>query len=101
MNDYGFTSAFAAQLNRYLAFKESMGFYGSSRVWYLKRFDRYCVEGWVSDQLQRSGHYRSWMSYIRDFGRWLVAYGSESAYVLSNQWRAPFVPAQPYLAVQR
>jgi hypothetical protein len=78
MNDYGFTSAFAAELNRYLAFKESMGFYGSSRVWYLKRFDRYCVEhgrdvfnsdtveGWVSDQLQRSGRYRSWMSYIHE-----------------------------------
>jgi integrase len=109
MKDYGFSSAFAADMNRYLAFKESMGFYGSSRVWYLKRFDRYCVEhgrdvfdsdtveGWVSDQLQRSGRYRSWMSYIRDFGRWLVAQGSESAYVLSDQWKALFVPARPYL----
>jgi integrase len=113
MNDYGFTSSFAAELNRYLAFKESMGFYGSSRVWYLKRFDRYCVEhghdvfdsdtveGWVSDQLQRSGRYRSWMSYIRDFGRWLVAHGNERAYVLSDQWKAPFVPARPYLMSRR
>jgi integrase len=112
-NDYGFISPFAPELNRYLAFKESMGFYGSSRVRYLKRFDRYCVEhdrqvfdsdtveGWVSDQLQRSSRYRSWMSYIRDFGRWLVTQGNESAYVLSDQWKAPFVPARPYLLSSR
>jgi hypothetical protein len=85
---------------------------GSSRVWYLKKFDAYCtghdrtvfdrdtVEGWVSIQLERSGRYRSWMSYIRDFGRWLRVHGSESAYVLSDQWKAPFVPAHPYLLSQ-
>ncbi|MGH3732148.1 MAG: tyrosine-type recombinase/integrase [Acidimicrobiales bacterium] len=113
MKDYGFTSAFAPELNRYLAFKENMGFYGSSRIWYLKRFDRYCVEhgrdvfdqttveGWVAGQLQRSDRFRSWMSYIRDVGRWLVAEGNESAYVLSDQWRAPFVPARPYLLSRR
>ena len=84
---YGFTSAFAPQLDAYLAFKQKMGFYGASRIWYLKRFDAYCtahgravfdrdtVEGWVSEQLARSGRYRSWMSYIRDVGRWLQAHG--------------------------
>jgi hypothetical protein len=42
----------------YLAFKEKVGFYGTSRIWYLKQFDAYCtahertvfdrdtVEGW-------------------------------------------------------
>jgi hypothetical protein len=85
MNARGFTSAFAAQLEAYLAFKEKLGFYGTSRIWYLKQFDAYCtahertvfdrdtVEGWVSQQLTRSGRYRSWMSYIRDVGRWLQA----------------------------
>jgi integrase len=109
MNGHGFTSAFATDLDQYLAFKANMGFTGSSRVWYLKKFDAYCtghdrtvfdrdtVEGWVSTQLERSGRYRSWMSYIRDFGRWLRVHGSESAYVLSDQWKAPFVPAHPYL----
>ena len=83
----GFTSMFAPQLEDYLAFKQKMGFYGTSRIWYLHRFDAYCadhdrrvfdrdtVEGWVADQLTRSGRYRSWMSYIRDFGRWLQAHG--------------------------
>ena len=89
MNGHGFTSAFATELDQYLAFKANMGFTGSSRVWYLKKFDAYCaehdravfdrgaVEGWVTAQLERSGRYRSWMSYIRDFGRWLCAQGNE------------------------
>jgi hypothetical protein len=42
MSAHGFTSAFAQELDAYLAFKEKMGFYGSSRIWYLKRFDAYC-----------------------------------------------------------
>lgn len=106
---HGFTSAFAPQLEAYLAFKDSMGFYGASRIWYLKKFDTYCVEhdrttfdrdtveGWVVDRLTRSGAYRSWMSYIRDLGRWLQAHGHADAYVLSARWKASFVPARPYL----
>jgi hypothetical protein len=109
MSSYGFTSAFGTQLGEYLAFKKNMGFYGGSRIWYLKRFDAYCtehgravfdrdtVEGWVTAQLATSGPYRSWMSYIRDFGRWLNVHGRNDAYVLSDQWKAPFVPANPYL----
>jgi integrase len=113
MSGHGFTSTFAAQLEEYLAFKVNMGFYGSSRAWYLKKFDAYCaehgralfdqgtVEGWVTEQLERSGHYRSWMSYIRDFGRWLQVHGDKSAYVLSDQWKARSVPSQPYLMTGR
>ena len=108
---HGFTSAFAPHLEAYLAFKAQMGFYGASRVWYLKQFDAYCtahgrtvfdretVEGWVSQRLGCSGPYRSWMSYIRDVGRWLQAHGQRDAYVLSDRWKAlrlpPPLPAQP------
>lgn len=107
---HGFVSAFAPDLEAYLAFKQAMGCDGTSRVWYLRQFDTYCahhdktvfdrdtVESWVLAQLNRSsGRYRSWMSYLRDFGRWLRAHGHASAYVLSEQWKAPFVPAHPYL----
>jgi integrase len=109
VNAPGFTSALAQQLEAYLAFKEKMGFYGASRIWYLKQFDAYCtahertvfdrdtVEGWVSQRLIRSGRYRSWMSYIRDVGRWLQAHGQRDAYVLSDRWKAALVPAHPYL----
>jgi integrase len=109
MNAAGFTSALAPPLEAYLAFKEKMGCYGNSRIWYLKQFDAYCtahertvfdrdtVEGWVSEQLTRSGQYRSWMSYIRDVGRWLQAHGQRDAYVLTDRWKASVVPAHPYL----
>ena len=109
MNAHGFTSTFARQLDAYLAFKQNMGCYGSSRTWYLRKFDAYCVEhdrsvfdrdtveGWVREQLDRSGRHRSWMSYIRDFGRWLQAHENTDAYVLSEHWKAPFVPAHHYL----
>lgn len=109
MTGHGFTSAFAADLNDYLAFKEAMGFTGNSRIWYLKRFDAYCtrhgattfdratVEGWVTERLSVSGTYRSWMSYIRDFGRWLAVHREPGAYVLSGAWKAPFVRSHPYL----
>ena len=33
----------------------------------------------------------------RDFGRWLQATGASDAYVLSDRWKAPFVPPHPYL----
>ena len=109
MNTHGFTSALAPELDAYLTFKAKMGCYGASRIWYVRQFDAYCtahgravfdrdtVEGWVSEQLTRSGRYRSWMSYLRDVGRWLQAHGCRDAYVLSDRWKAPFVPAHPYL----
>ena len=107
MSAHGFTSAFAPELDAYLAFKENMGFYGTSRIWYLRQFDTYCtahdrtvfdrdtVEGWVAAQLARSGRYRSWMSYIRDFGRWLQANGPSDAYVLSDAGKPPSSPPTP------
>ncbi len=49
MSPHGFNNAFAAELDAYVAFKEKMGFYGRSRVWYLKRFDTYCAEGAPTD----------------------------------------------------
>ena len=113
MSGHGFTSAFAARLDEYVEFKHSMGFHGASRIWYLRKFDAYCaehalgvfdqetVEGWVTAQLATSGRHRSWMSYIRDFGRWLRARGHADAYVLSGKWKAPIVPARPYLLTKR
>lgn len=113
MSGHGFTSAFAAQLEGYIAFKSAMGCYGASRIWNLRKFDAYCtehdltvfdrvtVEGWVTSRLTTAGRCRSWMSYIRDFGRWLRANGHADAYVLSGQWKSPFVPAHPYLLTTR
>ena len=109
MSGARFTSAFAADLEGYLAFKQNMGCYGASRIWYMQQFDAWCaehsrtifdqgtVEGWVTARLESPGRYRSWMSYIRDFGRWLQATGHDDACVLSDRWKAPFIPPRPYL----
>lgn len=109
MSAHRFTSTFTADLEDYLEFKEQMGFYGRSRIVYLRRFDAYCtshslrlfnratVEGWVSNELGRSATSRSWMSYIRDFGRWMRAHRDPDAYVLSDQWKAGFSRNPPYL----
>ena len=43
MSGHGFTSAFATELDAYLAFKANMGFTGASRIWYLKLFDAFCA----------------------------------------------------------
>lgn len=106
---HGFVSVFAADLDDYVAFKTAMGFTGLSRIWYLKQFDAYCthhqsttldrvtVEGWVTERLASSGTYRSWMSYIRGFGRWVLVHRDSDAYVLDSTWRAPFVRSHPYL----
>ena len=50
MSGRGFTSAFAADLDAYLAFKQSMGFFGNSRIWYLRSFDAWCSP-WASTSL--------------------------------------------------
>jgi len=105
-----FTSVFAEELRRYLAFKQGMGCYGSSRIWYLRSFDAYCtehavtsfdqhaVEDWVVfKKSSQPGSAPSWMSYIRDFGRWMRTHDNPEAYVLTESWRAGFVRSQPYL----
>ncbi|MGH2861182.1 MAG: tyrosine-type recombinase/integrase [Solirubrobacteraceae bacterium] len=109
MSAHGFRSVFAPDLDSYLEFKEKMGSHGRSRVWYLKTFDAYCVahdrtvfdretvEGWVIEHLEPWSCRRSWMSYIRDLGRWLHAHGRTDAYVLSDRWKAGSVRAHPYL----
>lgn len=113
MNVPRFSSVFAPDLEQFLAFKESMGIQCTSRLWHLQNFDRYCtdhglqnfdrstVEGWVTSlQASQPHSCRSWMSYIRDFGRWERLNGNENAYVLSDQWKAKFLRPQPYLLTQ-
>jgi hypothetical protein len=55
----------------------------------------------VSARLESSGRYRSWMSYIRDFGRWRQATAASDTCVLPDRWKASFVPPRPYLLSSR
>jgi hypothetical protein len=88
MSGTRFTSAFAADLEGYLAFKQNMGCYGASRIWYLRQFDAWCaehsrtvfdqgtVEGWVRARLRYMGHasFDSTYYYIHTSPDFLDAY---------------------------
>lgn len=110
MGTYEFTGVFAQELAGYVVFKRCMGCYGETRIWYLRSFDTYCtehgvtafdrqaVEGWVIfKKSSQPGSSPSWMSYIRDFGRWMRTHGYPDAYVLAESWKSRFVRSQPYL----
>lgn len=110
MSDKKMTSAFAERIEGYLRFKKDSGRTGGSREWYMCDFDRYCaengltafdretVEGWVkSREADHPSEYRSWISYIRDLGRYLQMMGDPDAYVLSDSFRSKTVPPDPYL----
>lgn len=43
MKTPNFTSVFAQDLKRFLQFKQNMGCYGPSRIYYLRSFDEYCT----------------------------------------------------------
>lgn len=87
-----FTSALADDLSAYIDFKARTGKTGHSRIHYLRHFDKWAthhaigrlnrdaVEGWVLDELGHCSTHRSWMSYIRDFGRWMRIHRDPNAH---------------------
>lgn len=107
---YPYSSAFADSICGFITFKASVGISGNSRNWHLYDFDRWCVannattfdqetvEGWVLWRKAKvSSDYVSWMSYIRELGRWLRANGHSEAYVLSDDFKSKIVRPIPYL----
>ncbi|TGD36254.1 MULTISPECIES: tyrosine-type recombinase/integrase [Brevibacterium] len=106
------TSIFGEDLRAYIDFKARTGKTGRSRIHYLRHFDawatahsvtrldRAAVEGWVLDELTRCSTHRSWMSYIRDFGRWMRVHRDPNAHVLTDEWKAGIVHSTPYLLSQ-
>ena len=66
MSGTRFTSAFAADLEGYLAFKQNMGCYGASRIWYLRQFDAWCAEGPTHHVALGVGHQLSRLRKVAD-----------------------------------
>ena len=110
---YEYVSVFASDIVDYLQFKAGFGIACTSRNWHLGKFDQYCatnnltvfdkttIEAWVKDMLTHSGVSRSWMSYIRDMGRWMALYRDPNAYVLDPSWVAGVIDPHPYLFTQQ
>ncbi len=113
MRSYPYSSAFAGDITAFIEFKASVGIASASRNWTLYDFDRHCagrgltsfgretVEGWVKarEAAVPSGHL-SWMSHIRELGRFMRANGHPDAYVLSERFKAKMVRVTPYLLTQ-
>lgn len=111
MSAYG--SALAGEIVAYVEYKASLGVEGETRNYVLLDLDRHLgsrgateltredVLSWVDGRLERTGSkYTSWMSIVRDFGRYLRSHGHGDAYVLassyaSKSWRpTPFLPTE-------
>ncbi|MCD8316907.1 MAG: tyrosine-type recombinase/integrase [Eggerthellaceae bacterium] len=107
MKEYGYSykSVFAKEIYEYLDYKKSLRFFSHKRNWTLHDFDQYCldnsvtefdrdsVEGYVMATKKKcSSKDYSWMSIIRDFGRYMAYTSDKNAYVLSDD----FVNRRPH-----
>ena len=112
MSAYEYAGPFADDIRAFLEFKASVGIYAESRDWTLSKFDKWCAENGATDfdketveawARQWRAHLAptntQWMSYIRQLGKFMVANGKD-AYVLSDEFKAVFHRAEPYLLTE-
>ena len=98
MNQY--ISNLKPLIEDFLEFKNALGIKYVTGAYYLRQLDWYnyangnfpipmreVVEGWASKQAEKSitGD-RSWISSIREFGRYLSSLGYEVAYILDDRY---------------
>ena len=113
MRAYDYSSAFAADIEAFLAFKRGVGIESGFRNWTLYDFDRWCVDNGAAEfdracvesyvkqsRARTSPDHLAWMSHIRELGRFMRASGREGAYVLSDEFSAKMVRVAPYLLTQ-
>lgn len=96
MND--FTSNLKPLIEDFLEFKHALGIKYDTGRFYLEQLDKYnkchsnaavltrdLAEGWANQQAEKSiTADRSWISAIREFGRYLYSIGYEEAYILDE-----------------
>lgn len=110
MSDLTLASALASDIRSFLEFKAAAGVGGKSMRWYLRDLDGWCeehgmseldratVEGYVLQKLGRTGTgYTKWVSYLREFARWLQLNGHPGAYVLPYGFGGSATRPLPYL----
>ena len=109
MNQY--ISNLKPLIEDFLEFKNALGIKYVTGAYYLRQLDWYnyengnfpipkrdVVEGWASKQAEKSitGD-RSWISSIREFGRYLSSLGYEYAYILDDRYTIQKYHAEVYL----
>jgi integrase len=106
-----FISALAPYLYDFLELKNSLGIKYETGSYYLGKLDSYnyangndailnreIVENWAAKlELASSSRDRSWISPVREFGRYLVGIGFEKAYVIDDKYRMQRYHADVYL----
>lgn len=106
-----YISNLKAFIEDFLEFKNALGIKYVTGSYYLRQLDLYnyengnfpiskreVVEGWANKQAEKSitGD-RSWISSIREFGRYLNSLGYEDAYILDDRYTIQKYHAEVYL----
>lgn len=109
-----YVSNLALLITEFVEFKNSLGIQYYTGSYYLKQLDIYnhvhknvnipdrdTVEGWALAHAEKSiSRDRSWISPIREFGRYLQSVGISSAYVLDNRFTIQRYHAEVYLLTE-
>ena len=109
-----FVSKLATVIAGFLDYKHALGIKYQSAEVYLHELDQYnfshgnhdtlvkaVVEGWACEHAAKSTTSdRSWISPIREFGRYLVNMGNTSAYVIDNSFIIQKYHAEVYLMTE-
>jgi len=109
-----YISNLAPLINDFIQFKNALGFKYKTSEYYLKQLDLYnykhqnlsnldrdTVEGWVLKYAEKTttGN-RSWLSPIKEFGRYLRSMGYTDAYILDNRFTIQRYRAEVYLMTE-
>ena len=113
MRDHPYASALAPDMRAFLEFKAGVGVDGEAIAWNMWDLDRWCSANGVTelDRAAAEAYFRqrvgrtstrqtSWVSYIREFARWLRLNGHVNAYVLPGDYRCRSERPIPYLLSQ-
>ena len=110
-----YISNISDKIEAFLNFKNSLGIKYQAPRSILKNLDRYnlnheneselsksLVEGWADYYAARSeSQDRSWVSPIREFGRYLNSTGDRAAYILDDRYNIQRYQAEVYLLTEK
>ena len=106
-----FASKLAPKINDFIEFKNSLGIQYKTSSYYLQQMDKYnlehgnyeflrkdIAEGWAKLHSSRTiSRDRSWISPIREFGRYLQSLGYQDNYILDERFSIQRYSAEVYL----
>jgi len=113
MRGHPYSSALAPDIRAFLDFKAGVGVDGEAIAWNMWDLDRWCLANGVTelDRHAAEAYFRqraertsarqtTWVSYVREFARWLRLNGRPDAYVLPGDYRCRSERPIPYLLSQ-